>query len=385
MFAAVGDSVSIAGFVIPPFWLGILLVLLFAIWLRWIPASGYVYFTADPWGHVERLFMPLVTLAIPTIALYYNYLRQSLKEALASQYVRTARAKGISESRMLYRHALPNALLPSLTVLGIQFGQLLGGVVIIERVFNWPGVGGLLLYSQDQQDYATLVGVRARDRHGVRRDVDADRDRVPPRRSPDASRLMGWLRGNRRLQVGLILLVPFLVLALLPGVFAPHGPNELIGVPFAKPSTTYWLGTDDLGRDTLSRLIYAAREDIKISLDLDDDLRGRRSPDRPDRRLSRRRDRRHRAAGDRRDARLPLDPARAVPDRDRRPERQGRDLRARRCSSCPGSSGSRAGSRSRSASAASSRPARSRAGEPCTSHAVTFCRTRSGRSSSASR
>jgi peptide/nickel transport system permease protein len=77
---------------------------------------------------------------------------------------------------------------------------------------------------------------------------------------------MGWLRGNRRLQIGLVLLVPFLVLALLPGVFAPHGPNELIGVPFAKPSTTYWLGTDDLGRDTLSRLIYAAREDLKISL-----------------------------------------------------------------------------------------------------------------------
>jgi peptide/nickel transport system permease protein len=157
LLAALGDSISIAGFVIPSFWLGILLVLLFAIWLRWIPASGYVYFSADPWGHLERLFMPLVTLSVPTIALYYNYLRQSLKEALASQYVRTARAKGISETRMLYRHALPNALLPSLTVLGIQFGQLLGGVVIIERVFNWPGVGGLLLYSQDQQDYATLV------------------------------------------------------------------------------------------------------------------------------------------------------------------------------------------------------------------------------------
>jgi peptide/nickel transport system permease protein len=77
---------------------------------------------------------------------------------------------------------------------------------------------------------------------------------------------MGWLRGNRRLQIGLVLLVPFLLLALLPGLFAPHGPNELIGVPFAKPSTTYWLGTDDLGRDTLSRLIYAAREDLKISL-----------------------------------------------------------------------------------------------------------------------
>jgi peptide/nickel transport system permease protein len=156
-FAAIGDTLSIAGFVIPSFWLGILLVLLFAVLLRWLPASGYVYFTADPIGHIERLLMPLITLSIPTIALYYNYLRQSLKEALTSQYVRTARAKGLSETRMLYRHALPNALLPSLTVLGIQFGQLLGGVVIVERVFDWPGVGGLLLYSQGQQDYSTLV------------------------------------------------------------------------------------------------------------------------------------------------------------------------------------------------------------------------------------
>jgi peptide/nickel transport system permease protein len=77
---------------------------------------------------------------------------------------------------------------------------------------------------------------------------------------------MGWLKGNRRLQVGLVLLVPFLVLALLPGLFAPYGPNDLIATPFAKPSTTYLLGTDDLGRDILSRLIYAAREDLKISL-----------------------------------------------------------------------------------------------------------------------
>ena len=101
--------------------------------------------------------MPTVTLAVPTIALYYHYVRQSLREALGSQYVRTARAKGLSESSVLYRHALPNALLPSLTVLGIQFGQLIGGVVIVENVFNWPGIGGLLIYSVDNSDYNTLV------------------------------------------------------------------------------------------------------------------------------------------------------------------------------------------------------------------------------------
>ena len=84
-------------------------------------------------------------------------MRQSLRESLQTQYVRTARAKGLSESAVLYRHALPNALLPSLTVLGVQFGALLGGVVVVERIFNWPGIGGLLIYSVERQDFNTLI------------------------------------------------------------------------------------------------------------------------------------------------------------------------------------------------------------------------------------
>ena len=101
--------------------------------------------------------MPLLTLIIPTTALYFHFMRQSLRESLTTQYIRTARAKGLSETGVLYRHALPNALLPSLTVLGVQFGQLLGGVVVVERIFNWPGIGGLLIYSVERQDFNTLV------------------------------------------------------------------------------------------------------------------------------------------------------------------------------------------------------------------------------------
>jgi peptide/nickel transport system permease protein len=151
------DGVTIVGFVVPSFWLGIILVIVFAVWLGWLPSGGYVPFREDPVEHLKLLAMPVITLAVPTIALYYHYMRQSLRESLDTQYVRTARAKGLSESRMLYRHALPNALLPSLTILGIQFGQLLGGVVVVERVFNWSGVGGLLLYSVERQDYNVLV------------------------------------------------------------------------------------------------------------------------------------------------------------------------------------------------------------------------------------
>lgn len=152
------DGVTIVGYVVPQFWAGILLVIGLAVWLGVLPANGYVPFSDDPVRHLKLIAMPVITLALPTIAIYYHYLRQSLQEALGTQYVRTARAKGLSETRVLYRHALPNALLPALTVFGIQFGQLLGGVVVVERVFNWSGVGGLLLYSVERQDYNVVVG-----------------------------------------------------------------------------------------------------------------------------------------------------------------------------------------------------------------------------------
>jgi peptide/nickel transport system permease protein len=143
--------------VIPQFWLGILLVILLAVQLGWLPAGGYEPFRELPVEHLKRLIMPLVTLVIPTTAVFFHFMRQSLRESLQTQYIRTARAKGLTESSVLYRHALPNALLPSLTVLGVQFGSLLGGVVVVERIFNWPGIGGLLIYSVERQDFNTLI------------------------------------------------------------------------------------------------------------------------------------------------------------------------------------------------------------------------------------
>jgi peptide/nickel transport system permease protein len=157
VFSVVVGQLSTVGFVMPQFWLGILLVIGLAVLLGWLPAGGYESFRDDPVGHLERIIMPLLTLVIPTTALYFHFMRQSLRESLATQYIRTARAKGLTESAVLYRHALPNALLPSLTVLGVQFGQLLGGVVVVERIFNWPGIGGLLIYSVERQDFNTLV------------------------------------------------------------------------------------------------------------------------------------------------------------------------------------------------------------------------------------
>lgn len=157
IFSVTVGQLSTVGFVMPQFWLGILLVIVLAVLLGWLPAGGYEPLREAPVEHLKRLVMPLLTLIIPTTALYFHFMRQSLRESLTTQYIRTARAKGLSETAVLYRHALPNALLPSLTVLGVQFGQLLGGVVVVERIFNWPGIGGLLIYSVERQDFNTLV------------------------------------------------------------------------------------------------------------------------------------------------------------------------------------------------------------------------------------
>jgi len=157
VFSVVAGQLSTVGFVVPQFWLGILLVIFFAVLLGWLPASGYEPFRELPVEHLKRVAMPLLTLVIPTTAVFFQFMRQSLRESLTTQYIRTARAKGLGDSAVLYRHALPNALLPTLTVLGIQFGQLLGGVVVVERIFNWPGVGGLLIYSVERQDFSTLI------------------------------------------------------------------------------------------------------------------------------------------------------------------------------------------------------------------------------------
>lgn len=157
VFSVVAGQLSTVGFVVPQFWLGILLVIFFAVLLGWLPASGYEPLRELPVEHAKRVAMPLLTLVIPTTAVFFQFMRQSLRESLTTQYIRTARAKGLGDSAVLYRHALPNALLPTLTVLGIQFGQLLGGVVVVERIFNWPGVGGLLIYSVERQDFNTLI------------------------------------------------------------------------------------------------------------------------------------------------------------------------------------------------------------------------------------
>lgn len=143
---------------IPTFWLGVLLVLVISLKLKWLPPSGYTPFTADPIGSAKLLLLPSVTLGVYLAAIFARFLRASVVEALRQDYVRTAAAKGLSDRRIVRGHVLQNALIPVVTMFGIQFGGLLGGAVIVEAIFDWPGLGRLLVTSIASRDYAVVQG-----------------------------------------------------------------------------------------------------------------------------------------------------------------------------------------------------------------------------------
>lgn len=145
-----------AGLSIPTFWLGILLILLFAVYLRWLPPSGYANPAERPLDFVRFLLMPAVTLGAVSAAVVARFLTSSIHEVQSADFVRTAHAKGMRERLVVGRHVLKNALPPVITVMAIQFGHLLGGAVITEAIFAWPGLGRLMLEAIGTRDYQTL-------------------------------------------------------------------------------------------------------------------------------------------------------------------------------------------------------------------------------------
>ncbi|WP_433304193.1 ABC transporter permease [Actinoplanes sp. CA-030573] len=151
-----GASVGMA---LPPFVAGILLILLFSVTLRWLPSRGYVPLTENPAANLKAMVMPAVALALAAAPLVLRYLRTELITALASSYVRTAEGKGVPHRQVIGRHALRNAALPSLTMLGLIVGYTLGGSVIVEYVFGFSGLGSLSVESAFQRDYAVLQTV----------------------------------------------------------------------------------------------------------------------------------------------------------------------------------------------------------------------------------
>lgn len=144
---------------IPNFWLGLLLIILFVVTLNWLPPGGRVPFTENPGEALRLLLMPVLTLSIRASGIFIRFARTAMLEVLPEDYVRTARAKGLPESAVVVRHALRCALIPVVTIVGLEFGRLLAGAVIVEQIFAWPGVGRLIIQAVGQRDYAIVQGV----------------------------------------------------------------------------------------------------------------------------------------------------------------------------------------------------------------------------------
>ena len=145
-------------YAIPTFWLGILLILLFSLRLKWLPPSGRVDLGDNPGLALKLLVLPSITLGLYTAAVLTRFLKTSILEIMSLDYVRTANAKGLTERRVIFRHVLKNALIPFVTVLGIQLGFFLGGAVVTESIFAWPGMGRMLLHAILTRDYPVLQG-----------------------------------------------------------------------------------------------------------------------------------------------------------------------------------------------------------------------------------
>jgi peptide/nickel transport system permease protein len=149
----------VTGLAIPTYWLGLIFILVFAVSLKWFPVSGYVPLTEDPLQNLKHLALPALSLALFEAAFFTRFLRAGLLDTLQQDYIRTAHAKGLARWSVVSRHALKNALIPMVTVLGLELGTLVGGVVVIEQVFGWPGVGWLALTAVKNRDYPLLQGI----------------------------------------------------------------------------------------------------------------------------------------------------------------------------------------------------------------------------------
>jgi len=156
---AAAQGVSLLGLSLPNFWLGTLLILVTSRYFHWFPAANYVSFVDDPWKNIQIFILPAISLGAALAAITMRMMRSSLLEVLRREYITTARAKGLSNNTVISRHAIRNAMIPVITVVGIQIGRLLGGAIIIEELFNLPGMGRLAIDAIEQRDYPMIQGV----------------------------------------------------------------------------------------------------------------------------------------------------------------------------------------------------------------------------------
>jgi len=152
-------AAALLGLSIPNFLLGLLMILVFGVWLGWLPVAGYAPLDAGLWANTRSLLMPSVSLGLVQSALIARITRSSMLDVLREQFILAGRAKGLAERVVVYKHALKNAIIPTLTVVGITFAILIGGAVVIETVLNIPGLGRLIISAVLRRDYPVIQGV----------------------------------------------------------------------------------------------------------------------------------------------------------------------------------------------------------------------------------
>ncbi len=156
--AAIGVVTSLL-IAVPSFVAGLLVLLVFTVWLGWFPSAGRVAFTDNPVEALKHITLPALSLAGVVAAIISRFTRQSIVDTLTNDYIRTARSKGLNERTIIIRHALKPSMLPVVTVIGVQLGGLIGGAIVIEQVFTWPGMGRLLIGAVSSKDYPVIQAV----------------------------------------------------------------------------------------------------------------------------------------------------------------------------------------------------------------------------------
>jgi peptide/nickel transport system permease protein len=150
---------SVIGLAVPNFWLGTMVIVFGARWFNWIPPVGYTSIFSDPVRNLQQFIIPSIIVAIAVAASQVRLMRSTMLEVLGNDYIRTARAKGLRERAVITRHALRNAMIPVLTLFASQFGRIITGIVIIENIFNLPGLGRFILDSINKRDYPMVQGI----------------------------------------------------------------------------------------------------------------------------------------------------------------------------------------------------------------------------------
>jgi peptide/nickel transport system permease protein len=149
---------TLAGFCVPRYWLAVLLILFLAVHAQWFPAAGYVALSEDPGRSLRHAVLPMLSIGLSLAAVQMRFLRSSMLDVLAQDYIRTAHAKGLQPRVVVLGHALKNTLIPFVTVVALELGNLIGGQVVVEQIFAWPGIGWLMIQAISQRDYAVVQG-----------------------------------------------------------------------------------------------------------------------------------------------------------------------------------------------------------------------------------